>query len=99
MPKYAGEGVASCGTPGSLGGPYRINHVNNSHFRVFLRRRALDAPHLKRVILFVDVMSFNNAVTSCVMSQHCMCVGHVTIYYKRATNTSVGRVSVSSLVC
>ena len=26
-PKYMGEGVASCGTPSTLGGPYHINHI------------------------------------------------------------------------
>ena len=44
---------------------------------------------LKCVILFADVMSLNNTVTSYVTSQHCICIGHMTIYYKRATNTSV----------
>ena len=41
---------------------------------------------LKRVILFANVMSLNDAV----MSQHHTCIGHVTIYYKRATNALVG---------
>ena len=89
--------VASRGTPGTLGGPYRINHVNYSHFGVFLRRRASDMPCLKRVILFVDITSFNDAVTLYMMSQCRTCVGHVTVYYKRAMSTSVGGVSVSSL--
>ena len=40
----------------------------------------------KHVILFVDVTSLNDAV----MSQHHMCIVHMTIYYKRATNTLVG---------
>ena len=91
--------VASRSTPCALGGPYRINHINYSHFGVFLRRHTLDAPRLKHIILFVDVMSFNDAATSYVMSQHHTCIGHVTIYYKRAMNTSVGGVSISSLVC
>ena len=98
MPKYVGEGVASCRTPGTLGGPYCINQVNYGHFGVVLRRRALDMPCLKRVILFVNVTSFNNAVMSYVTSQHHICIGHVTIYYKRAANTLVGGVSVSLLV-
>ena len=51
---------------------------------------SVDMVHLKHVILFVDITSLNDAVTSYVMSQHCMCVGHMTIYYKRATNTWVG---------
>ena len=65
----------------------------------FLGRHALDTPCLKRVILFVNVISFNDAVMSYVMSQCCTCIGHMTIYYKRAANTLVGGVSVSSLVC
>ena len=84
--------------PGALGVPYRINHINYSHFRLFLRRRGSDTLCLKRIILFVDVTSFNDTVTSYVMSQHCMYIGHITIYYKRATNTLGGGVSVSSLV-
>ena len=52
--------------------------------------RASDRAHPKHVILFANVMSFNDAVTSYVMSQHHMCIGHMTFYYKRAANTSVG---------
>ena len=88
-PKYMGEGVASHGTPGTLGGPYHINHINYGHSGLFLRRLASYVPHLKHVILFVDVTSFNNAVMSYVMSQHCTCIGHMTVYYKRAMSTSV----------
>ena len=82
--------VASCGTPSALGVPYHVNHINYGHFGVFLRRHTSDTQCLKRVILFVNVMSFNNAMTSYVMSRHQMCIGHMTIYYKRATNTWVG---------
>ena len=49
-------------------------------------------PHLQCVILFVDIMSFDNAVMSYMTSQCCTYIGHVTIYYKRAANTSVGGV-------
>ena len=28
-------------------------------------------------------------MTSCVMSRHCMCIGHVTFYYKWSANTSL----------
>ena len=73
--------------PSTLGVPYYICHIKYDCFRLFLRRCASDMPCLKRVILFVDVTSFSNAVTSHVMSQHHMCIGHMTIYYKRATNT------------
>ena len=86
--------VAPQGTPSALGVPYHINHIIYSHFTPFLRRHASDAPSLKHVILFVDVTSFNDTVTS----QHHTCIGQVTIYYKRATNTLVGGVSVSLLV-
>ena len=98
VPKYAGEGVALCGIPGALGGPYHVNRINYSHSGVFLRRCTLDTPRLKCIILFVHVTPFNNAVTSYVMSQHCMCIGHMTVYYKSAMNTSVGGVLVSLLV-
>ena len=89
--------MALCGTPGTLGGPYHINHINYGHFGVFSGRYASDTPHLKHFILFVNVTSFNDAVTSYVTSQHHVCIGHVTVYYKRAMNTSIGGVSVSSL--
>ena len=62
----------------------------------FLRRHASDTPCLKHVILFSNVTSFNDAVTSYVMSQHHMCIGHMTVYYKRGANTSMGEVSVIS---
>ena len=65
---------------------------------VFLKTHTLDTLLLNHVILFVDVMSFNDAVTSYMTSQHHMCIGHMTIYYKRAANTLVGGVSVSSSV-
>ena len=65
----------------------------------FLRRHTSDVLCLKRIILFVNVTSFDDAVMSYMMSQHCTCIGHMTVYYKRAANTSVGGVSVSSLVC
>ena len=55
-----------------------------------LGRCTSDAVPSKCIISFVDVTSLNNAVTSYMMSQHCKCVGHMTIYYKRAANASVG---------
>ena len=56
-------------------------------FTPILGRHALYAVHPKHIILLVNVTSLNNAVTSYVTSQHCTCIGHVTIYYKRAANT------------
>ena len=58
--------------------------------RQFLGGRVLDAVHLKHVILFADVMLLNGTVMSYVISQHCMCIGHMSFYYKRATDTSMG---------
>ena len=37
VPKYAGEGVASHGTPNALGGPYHEITLNYSHFGYFSR--------------------------------------------------------------
>ena len=74
-----------------------INHVIYGHFRPFLGRNALDTPCLKQVMLFVNVTSFVDTVTSYMTSQHHMFIGHMTIYYERAANTSEGRVSVSLL--
>ena len=73
----------------------RVHHCHVTHvllwpFWAILGRCALDVVRLKHVILFADVTSLNDAVMSYVTSQHHTCVGHVTIYYKRATNTSVG---------
>ena len=84
--------------PSTLGVPYHINHINYGHFSLSLRRHTSDMPCLKRVILFANITSFNDAVMSYITSQCCMCVGHMTMYYKRAANTSGGGVSVSSLV-
>ena len=58
--------------------------------RQFLGGRASDMACPKRVTLFADVTSLNGAVMSYVTSQCRMCIGHVTFYYKRAANTSVG---------
>ena len=49
-----------------------------------------DALRPKRVILFLDVMSLMSAVMSYVTSWHCTCIGHVTFYYKRSDDASVG---------
>ena len=58
-------------------------------FWAILGGRASDV-HPKHVILFANVTLLNDAVTSYVMSQYCMCIGYMTFYYKRAANTSVG---------
>ena len=59
-------------------------------FMAILGKCTLDVVHPKHVILFVNVTSLNDAVTSYVMSQCHTCIGHVTIYCKRAANTWVG---------
>ena len=38
--------------------------------------------------LFSDVTSSGGAMTSCVMSWHHMCTGHMTFYYKRSADAS-----------
>ena len=42
------------------------------------------------IILFADITSLNGTVMSYVTSQHHTCIGHMTFYYKRSTNASVG---------
>ena len=67
-----------------------VTHVFLQLFWAILGRCTSDAVPPKCIILFADVTLLNNAVMSYVMSQCCMCIGHVTIYYKRAANASVG---------
>ena len=55
--------------------------------------------HLKHVILFSNITSLKDAVTSCVTSQHCMCIGHVTFHYIRSTDALVGVLACCSSVC
>ena len=54
VPKYTGEGVALCGTPGALGGPYCKITLNYGHFGYFSEWHALDAPHQKHVTKFIN---------------------------------------------
>ena len=61
-----------------------------SHFKAIFGGHTSDTPHLKHIILFSNVTSLKGAVTSYMMSQHCMCIGHMIFYYKRPTNASVG---------
>ena len=89
VPKYVGEGVALCGTPGTLGVPWLWCSCSMAVFRQFWVG-ALDAAHLKCVILFADVTSLNGTVTSYVMPQHHTCFGHMTFYYKRVPDIMVG---------
>ena len=89
MPKYVGEGVASCGTPSTLRVPLLHYPCLFTAILGNFREHTLDAACPKCVILFAHVTSLNDAVTSYVTSQCHMCTGHVTIYYKRAANASV----------
>ena len=52
-----------------------IIYIIYGHFRQFLGRCTLDVAHLKHVILFVDVMSFNDAVIHDVTVLH-VCWSH-----------------------
>ena len=49
-PNYAREGVALHGTPSTLGGHYRVNHINYDRLGIFqetrFRRVASEAHHL-----------------------------------------------------
>ena len=69
--------MASCRTPSALGVPLP-HYIIYSHFRE------------AHIIFFVYVTLLNDAVMSYVMSQCRTCIGHMTIYYKRAANASVG---------
>ena len=59
-------------------------------FWAILGGHALDMARPKYIILFANVTSLNDTVTSYVVSQHYTCISHMTFYYKRAANTSVG---------
>ena len=76
-----------------------ITHIFLQPFWTILGRHTLDTACPKHVILFANITSSNDTVTSYVMSQHRKCIGHVTIYYKRATNTSVGVLTCCSSIC
>ena len=60
------------------------------HFRQFWGGCTSDASRPKHVILFVNITSLKGTVTSHVTSQHHMCIGHMTFYYKRSTDALMG---------
>ena len=70
-----------------------------SHFRQFCGGHASDVLRLKLVILFANVTLLKGTVTSYVMSQCCMCIGHVTFYYKRSADASWGVLACCSSAC
>ena len=82
--------VALRRTPGALGILWPWFSYSTAIFWAIFCGRTLDALHPKHVILFLDVTSLMSAVTSCVMSQHRTCISHMTFYYKRSVNASVG---------
>ena len=86
VPKYVGEGVALCRTPSALGVLWLQFFCSTAIFRQF----SGGALRPKCVILFSDVTSLMSTVTSYVTSQHCTCFSHMTFYYKRFIDTSVG---------
>ena len=90
VPKYAGEGMALCGTPSALGVPWSWYSCSTAVLGNFGGGHTSDMVHSKRVILFADVTSLKGTVMSYVMSQCCTCIGHVTFYYKQSTNALVG---------
>ena len=71
-----------------------VTHVYLWPFWATLGGRASDAVLPKCVILFANVTLLNDAV----MSQCCTCIGHMTIYYKRATNASMGLLACCSSI-
>ena len=60
------------------------------HFRQFWGGHTLGAVRLKSIISFAEVTSSKGTVMSYVMSQCCTCIGHMTFYYKRSADASVG---------
>ena len=73
--------VASCSSPGSLGGPYHeITKLQPFCIFFWVTCFGCAAPCCHK---FVNITSFNDAMMSCMMSLCCTCVGHVTNYYKR----------------
>ena len=66
----------------------KIEHVDGRPIEPDILTEAAfkDVAHPKCIILFADVTSLNDAVTSYVMSQHPVCIDHMTFYYKRSIN-------------
>ena len=82
--------VASHGTPSTLSVLLLRYQHHLQPFWAILGRRASDMACQKHVILFANITSLNDAVMSYVTLWCHTCIGHVTIYYKRATNALVG---------
>ena len=79
MPKYAGEGVASGGHPGILGCSCLLfSGILIGYFRLAcVGCTVSDTCHLslRRCII-------SDAMMSCMMSRHHVCMGHMTFGYK-----------------
>ena len=86
-------------TPGALGVPLPqcscLSTAVLGNFGVGVLR----AWRIRSIIFFADVTSLKGAVTSYVMSQCHTCIGHMTFYYKRAANTSVGVLACCLSIC
>ena len=67
----------------------RVTPVFLWPFWAILGGHASDMMCLKCIILFADVTLLKGAVTSDVMSQHYMCIGHMAFYYKSSADTLV----------
>ena len=79
MPKYVGEGVASGRHPGILGCPCLLfSGILAGYFG--LARVGCAASDTRHLSLRCYVIS--DAVMSCMMSQCCTCMSHMTFGYK-----------------
>ena len=87
MPKYAGQVMAFHRTPGILGVPLLQCSCLSM---AILDNFGLGVLWAQCIILLANVTLLKGTVMSYVTSQYCMCIGHMTFYYKRAANTLVG---------
>ena len=86
--------MALRGTPGALGVPLlRCSCLSTA----ILGNFGVGALWTQ-CILFANVTLLNGTVTSHVMSWCHMCIGHMTFYYKRSTDTSVGVLACCSSI-
>ena len=90
MPKYVGECVASGRHPGVLECPcLSFSGILTDYFGSACVGRAMsDARHLSLRCYVVS-----DAVMSCMMSQCCVCMGHMTFGYKSLQRAWLGALS------
>ena len=82
--------VVSCGPPSNSGVPFPRFSSSMAIFRQFSENVPQTHRVQKCIILFSDVTSLMSTMMSHVMSWHCTYIGHVTFYYKRSADVSVG---------